>query len=127
MVILDTNIIIDHLRRNTGESFLFKLSKQLPVSDLSLSAISIQELYEGKSTKQPQKEKQLLAVIAPIKILPYTFETAKLAGEIARDLTNPIEIADSAIAATAILNNAQLVTLNQKHFTAIKQLTLFKY
>jgi len=127
VVILDTNIIIDHLRRNTGESFLFKLSKQLPVSDLSLSAISIQELYEGKSTKQPQKEKQLLAVIAPIKILPYTFETAKLAGEIARDLTNPIEIADSAIAATAILNNAQLVTLNQKHFTAIKQLTLFKY
>lgn len=79
----------------------------------------MQELYEGKSTKDSQKEEYLLATISPLKILSYTYDIARLAGEIARDLDRPIELADAAIAVTAIVNGGSLFTLNKKHFAKI--------
>lgn len=126
MVIVDTNIIIDHLRLQPTQhdSKLMLLVKQHPKEILALSVISVQELYEGQSTKDRQKEQYLLATISPLKILPYTYEIAQLAGEIARDVEHPIELADAAIAATAILNNAALLTLNTKDFVGITRLVL---
>jgi len=125
MVILDTNIIIDHLRRKKGESWLMKISQLYPKESLGISIVTVQELYEGKSTKQLLKEQLMLATITPLKIFAYTWEIAKLAGEIARDLPSPLEFADAAIAATAIINRAKLLTLNQKDFSKISQLHLF--
>lgn len=89
-----------------------------------MSMMSIQELYEGKSTKNKRKEEYLLATISPLKILPYTYETAQLAGKIARDLKRSIEMADAAIAATAILHGAQLFTLNKTDFQGIGELEI---
>ncbi len=127
MVILDTNIIIDHLRQKEKETFLIKLAKEKPKESLALSLISVQELYEGKSTKRKEQEKSLLATIAPLKILSYNYEISQLAGEIARDIKKPIEFADAAIAATAIANGFSLYTLNKKHFKGIKRLELFSF
>lgn len=125
MVILDTNIIIDHLRRSRKrESHLVKIAKQKSKETLVISMISIQELYEGQSTRSEKKEEYLLATVAPLKILPYTYEVSRLAGEIARDLDHTIELADAAIAATAICNGAQLLTLNKKDFRGIEGLEL---
>ncbi len=128
MVILDTNIIIDHLRQaKTKDSLLIKLAKQKPKEFLAISVVSIQELYEGKSTRSNREEQDLLATITPLKVLPYTYEIAKLAGEIARDLKHPIELADATIAATAIINGIQLFTLNKKDFRGIRNLELFSF
>jgi predicted nucleic acid-binding protein len=125
MVVLDTNIIIDHLRLNgKQDSLLMKIAKEKPKEVLAIAMISVQELYEGRSTQDNQKEQYLLATISPLKILPYTYEVAQLAGEIARDLDRPIEIADTAIAATTILHGATLATLNKKDFRDIHSLTL---
>lgn len=126
MVVLDTNIIIEHLRlqSKTQKSKLIKLVEYKPKETLAISIITIQELYEGKSTLNPVKEQSLLATISPLKILPYTYEIAQLAGEIARDLPRPIELADSAIAATAILSGSTLFTLNKKDFSSITNLRL---
>lgn len=101
-----------------------KLVESYPKAVLSLSLVSVQELYEGQSTIYDEKEKDLLATISPLKILPYTYEIAKLAGVIARDINRPIELADAAIAATAILHHAQLFTLNKKDFMGIPDLEL---
>jgi len=127
MVVIDTNIIIDHLRlqKKEQESLLMKIAKQLPKKTLALSIISVQELYEGASTRDSQKEQYLLATISPLKILSYNYEVAQLAGQIAIDLDRPIELADAAIAATAILNGAFLHTVNKKKFRDIKNLQLF--
>lgn len=126
MVILDTSIIIDHLRSSSsGQTALIKLVKEYPKISLSLSLISVQELYEGKGTLDEEREKDLLATISPLKLLPYTYEVAKLAGILARDVKRPIELADAAIAGTAILNQAQLYTLNRKDFDGIPELELF--
>lgn len=126
MVILDTNIIIDHLRLhdNRQESRLMQIAKRQPKESLALSMVSIQELYEVHSTMDPQKEQYLLATISPLKILPYTYEVAKLAGEIARDLIRPIELADAAVAATTILSGGALLTINTKDFADIPGLEL---
>ena len=126
MVILDTNIIIDHLRSTSKKrhSVLMDLVDQSPKAALAISLVSVQELFEGRSTLLEESEKNLLATISPLRILPYTYEVAKLAGTIARDIQQPIELADAAIAATTILNQARLYTLNRKDFQGIAELEL---
>ena len=127
MVILDTNIIIDHLRRKRkSKSFLEEIAAVKPKETLAISIVCIQELYEGNSTRDEEKEKNLLAAISPLKILPYTYEIAKLAGKIVRDGITSTEFADAAIAATAITSGGLLFTLNKKHFQGIKELELFE-
>lgn len=127
MVILDTNIIIDHLRLSgTQPSQLEMLVTKLPNDDLGLSVISIQELFAGQSTKDPNKATLLLKTIRPLRVLEYSTQVAKLAGELARDLTAPITFADAAIAATALENHCVLATLNNKHFSQISKLRLVK-
>lgn len=125
MVILDTNIIIDHLRQQSDSSLLIKINQIEGKDSLAISTITVQELFEGKSTKNDQKLNELLSILSPFKIIEYNLETAQLAGKIARDLKNPIEFADSAIAATCIQNNLKLLTLNIKHFSNIPDLDLY--
>lgn len=123
MILLDTNIIIDHLRlERSVPSALVKVVKNCPDEDFLLSVISVTELYEGKSTRKKSEEQRLLSVISPLRIAPYTFAIAQLSGQIMRDNWRPIELADAAIAATAIVNRAKLYTANKKDFVGIKGL-----
>ncbi|MGD9129674.1 MAG: PIN domain-containing protein [Candidatus Woesebacteria bacterium] len=125
MVIFDTNIIIDHLRiSGKKKSLLLQFAEKSPKESFAISMLTVQELYEGQSTRDSDKEAALLATISPLKILTYNYEIAKLAGKIARDLKRSIELADAAIAATVIMNNAELLTLNAKDFRGIKGLEL---
>lgn len=125
MVIIDTSVIIDHLLQSEAKiTALMMLAEKIPQQELAISVISVQEVYEGQSTRSKDKEQYLLGTISPLTILPYTYEIAQQAGEIARDLQNPIEFADAAIAATALIHGAALYTLNQKHFAKIKDLEL---
>ena len=125
MVILDTNIIIDHLRQTgSKDSILSKLLKESKLDEVVISSVTIQELFEGQSTKEEEIGKWILAILSPFKLLPYTYEIAKLAGEVARDLDRDMEFADAAIAATAIAHGAKLATLNKKDFRGIQGLEL---
>lgn len=123
MVIVDTSIIIDHLRQPDDKlTHLRKLANKYPQKNLTISIITIQELYEGKSAKDEVRHKKLINTISLFRILSYTYEVAKFAGEIARDTASKIDLADAAIAATAILNEASLATLNKKDFQGIADL-----
>lgn len=125
MVILDTNIIIDHLRLwSKKKSVLDKINQKISTNNLALSIVSIQELFIGISTREVVIEDRILKLVASLKVLPYTQEIAKLAGEILRDIAPDIEFADAAIAATTILNKAKLLTLNKKDFQIVKGLKL---
>ncbi len=125
MVILDTNIIIDHLRlRGSEKSYLRKLEEKFTKDLLAISILTVQELYSGQSTKDSKNEDYLLSTIGPIQILPYSYEIAELAGKISRDLQNPIDFADIAIAATTMILGGRLSTLNKKHFKDIPNLEL---
>lgn len=123
MVIIDTNIIIDHLRLgNPVDSIFANIINKTPKKDSAISIITIQELYGGQSTRENEVEGAIIDITSQLKILPYTHDVAKYAGEIARDLNCPISLADAAIAATAIINKAQLATLNKKDFQGIPDL-----
>lgn len=124
MVILDTNVLIDYLRRPEDSSSPLQEFIRLQKDKITISILTIQELYAGKSSKEPIKEQLFLEVVGSLEILPYTYNTAKLAGEIVRDLGKPLGFPDAAIAATAILNKASLFTLNKKDFKGIKKLKL---
>lgn len=126
MVVLDTNIIIDHLRQSPHEqkSALDEVIQKTSLINLAVSVISLQEIFAGASTRKKEIEAWVLKVISGFKILSYSNEVAKLAGQLERDLGRPIEFPDAAIAATAILNKASLFTLNKKDFQGIKNLKL---
>jgi len=67
-----------------------------------------------------------MAYLNSLNILSYTDSIAVIAGKIMRDSKIDITFPDAAIAATAITNNSQLVTLNQRHFKNIRELSLYK-
>lgn len=122
MVVVDTSVIIDHLRQRSSDSHLVSLVQKKGDETFAISVISIQELYEGKSTREENEEGILLEMVNAMQILPYTFEIAELAGKIARDFKQPLEFADSVIAATSIVNGAKLSTLNKQDFKSIPDL-----
>lgn len=125
MVVIDTNVIIDHLRlKGSPDSVLSKLFGQIELTEAAISFITVQELFAGQSTKEKEIVEWILRIINPYEILPYTFEVAKLAGEIERDSKSHIDFPDAAIVATAMLNKASLFTLNKKDFKGIQGLKL---
>lgn len=123
MVVIDTSVLIDHIRQKGNNSIFDEFFKNSQ-DNFAISLVSVQELYEGKSTREADIESGIINLINSLEILPYVFETAKLAGEIARDFDRPIDLADAAIAATTILNKAWLFTLNKKDFKGINKLKL---
>lgn len=124
MVVLDTNIVIDHLRRPKGTTVLSTIVQQYPHEDLAISTITIQELYEGKSTRLEDREKDLLATLSSLKVLGYSREVAQRAGQLCRDASRVYDFPDAAIAATCLVNHCQLATLDKKDFSGIEGLEM---
>ena len=106
MVILDTNIIIDHIRLpKKSYSHFVKIVRLKREETFALSVITIQELYIGQSSKDAEKERDILEIIRVLQLLPYTYEVAQFTGEIIRETKNLVSFADAAIASTAIIND----------------------
>ncbi len=124
MVVIDTSILIDYLRRPHENSPFKEFTRLNQEERLAISILTIQELYAGKSSKEVKKESFFLDIVSKMEVLPYSYQTAQLAGEITRDYNKNFEFPDAAIAATVILNKANLFTLNKKDFKGIKGLKL---
>lgn len=117
MVVLDTNILIDHLRQNVLGTKLDLLVAKYDYGELSVSVVTVQELFAGTSSKI--QEGGILKLLSLIKIWPYLEEIAKAAGEIERDKKRGVDFADAAIAATCMVNDCKLATINKKDFFGI--------
>jgi predicted nucleic acid-binding protein len=127
MVIIDTNIIIDHLRQQSrAQSIYDKLLKKYSRKNLAISTITIQELFMGQSTNKIKESSPLIKLLKGTKIYSHTTNIARHAGEITRDRKENIKFADAAIAATAVHYGAHLATLNTKDFVGISNLKLLK-
>ena len=127
MVILDTNILIDHLRQQNIKLTLYqKLLKKYSRKSLGISTISLQELFIGQSTRSIKFKKEILLSVSGIKVFSHNKAIAQLAGEFMRDSENNLQFADAAIAATAVHYSASVATLNTKDFKGIPGLKLLK-
>lgn len=123
-VVIDTNIIIDHLRvERLGKSLFENCVQDLEIVPF-ISTTTIQELFSGKSSLKEDQETKIRKIINSLQIQAVTLEIAELAGQIMRDVKPQVQFADAQIAATAILNKAKLLTLNKKDFRGIKGLKL---
>lgn len=121
-LLLDTSIIIDFLRRKDKRESLFY---QISEDDLYISIISHTELFAGKSIWENKDARNMLSdVFSGIKIIPLTEDISEKAGYIrAHNQSN--SLIDSIIAATSIISDCSMVTLNTKDFEQIEGINFY--
>lgn len=112
---IDSDILIDYLRGvENARSFLMSAAEK---SNLSISVVSIVELYAGKETKDEDKRKRIDGFLQGFILIGMDGSLARTAGKLRRDHEKPF--ADMIIAATALDYNLCLVTRNIKHFEVL--------
>jgi len=118
LFLTDTDVLIDFLRGyQQAVDFINTNSSQI-----ILSTIVIAELYAGVRGKQ---ELTILNnFVSLFEVIPVNSEIAKIGGLYKRDFgkSHGVGLADAVIAATCNSKNAQLKTLNVKHYPMIKNL-----
>ena len=114
-ILVDTDVLIDFLRgREQAVSFV-----KLESDRIILSSIIVAELYAGvRGGKDDTEQTALERFLALFRIVPVTASIARLGGLYKRDYgkSHGISLADAVVAATATLENAELKTLNVKHY-----------
>ena len=122
MILLDTNILIEVLKNN--QNIIKTLYNQEDF--LAISSITAMELYFGALNKKEMKK---------IEKFLTNFETIHLSENISKEAeriikkyskSHNLDIPDSLIAATAIVNSFKLFTLNKKDFNYIDKLKLLE-
>jgi len=111
-LLVDTDVLIDVLRgHDAAVAWLAQA-----VAGVSLSAITVAELYAG--IKGGREMALLQDLLGLFPILPVSAEVARLGGQYRRQYrpSHGVGLADALIAATAVEHRAQLVSLNRKHF-----------
>ena len=120
---VDSSILIQNLR--LGKELFFGILKKADLGDVRLiiSSAVLMEIWSGKSMNDSVLVKKIEKRLLAFENVVVNVEIAKKAGEIRRK--HEISGIDALIAATSIINEAELVTLNTKHFVGIKGLKLY--
>lgn len=124
-VVVDTDIIIDHLRQPRKKTLFKKLIKDRTLKVI-LPAVCLTELYIGKSAARPKEENRLKRVINKTKLALADKNISKRAGVLIRRYPN-LYLADALVAATALEESASLCTFNKSHFENISSLKFFNH
>jgi predicted nucleic acid-binding protein len=115
-LLVDTDVIIDYLRdRPEAVSYLENLTESLLIS-----AVTVAELYAG--VRDGAERTALDSFIQAFEIVAIDEEVAVKGGLYRRDYSKSHNTgsADALIAASAEIRNAELVTLNKKHFPMLR-------
>lgn len=125
-ILVDTSVIIAYLRKkNKEDTLLYKLAGSY---QLYTSSVVEFELFCGALDKE--KHQSVEDVLSAFTILPFSSDISQEAAHIYKNLKQNnllIEIRDIFIAATAVVNNMPLVTVNKNHFDRIQNLQLLEF
>lgn len=126
-IIVDTNILIDFSRKRKKKeeklfwpqlvSFAKKEGHQLIIPSICLF-----EFFAGKEMEASENVKKADNLLSDMIILDINEEISRKAGELFRKYEFEIGVVDYLLAATALVLDGSLVTLNKKHFQNIKGL-----
>ena len=124
---LDTNVCIYIIKRKPAD--LLERFKQTDISEISISSITLSELFYGvsKSSKPEQNFMALTQFVAPLEILPFGGEASQYYGDLRaylERLGTPIGSLDMLIAAHALSLASTLVTNNEKEFNRVPNLKI---
>jgi hypothetical protein len=118
MMVLDTDIFIDHLRAHAPATrFLRTVAAR---DDVLFSAVTETELLAGQESADAQKREGALHLLKRWTKISLGNPIAAFAGDIRRDYG--LSIPDAIIAATALAHNAELITRNVRDFKRIPDL-----
>jgi predicted nucleic acid-binding protein len=121
-IIVDTSIIIDILRNvKASIDLIQKLSKE---NLFFISGITEAELFSGKDADNERKKEKILELLSHFQKINPNNEILQKAGEFRRKYN--VSLLDCIIAATAYYLNAGILTKNEKDFSKIKEVKLFK-
>ncbi|MEW5919757.1 MAG: type II toxin-antitoxin system VapC family toxin [Bacillota bacterium] len=124
-LLIDTDIIIDHLR---GQAMSTSLLKRIIIGDEFIgfySAITEIELFSAETIKDKQVE-DIMMLLGSMVRADVDSEVAQCAGRLLGKYrkSNGLEMADAVIAATAIVHGIPVVSRNVKHYSFISGLIL---
>ena len=122
MYTLDTNTIVYYLK---GEKEAVEFLEKLFLTDsaLYISAITEIELF-GFSRLSQEEADCIDALIRTLMVIAVDSKVARIAGFVRREYG--LKLADSAIAATAMLTSTSVVTRNVRDFRRIPNLSIMK-
>jgi predicted nucleic acid-binding protein len=118
-ILLDTDVLVDFFR-GYSKAVAFVNANS---SRIILSAIVIAELNAG--VKGDAEQATIEKFVSLFRVIPLGVEIAKAGGLYKRDYgkSHGVGLADAILAATAELENAELKTLNTKHYPMLKGLS----
>ena len=115
-ILPDTDVLVDFLRGHSkAVTFI-----DAHVSRIILSSIVVAELYAG--VKGETEHAALDKLVSLFRVVPVCDSIAKAGGLYKRDYgkSHGVGLADAIIAATAKAENAELKTLNTRHYPMLK-------
>ena len=122
-LLVDTSILIDHLRKSQKDRSLFyQLSLRF---DYVISVVTESAIGSSRNNQEFTS-----ALLANLTTIPFDSDCTQTAVQLYQQLrrTNQIiPLPDLFIAATAMTHDIPLLTLNRRHFSRINQLTLYQY
>ena len=123
MILVDTNIFIEYYKNNPE---ICKQLEHIDPKEIRINDIVCAELYFGARNKQELSN--IVADMEKLTDLPITPSISKLAVDLVKQycLSHKLKLPDAQIAATAILHNVELFTLNKKDFVYIPTLRLYE-
>ncbi len=123
MILCDTNVLIEFYKGNPP---IVEALRQIGVSNLAISVITQAELYYGALNKA-----ELLKIQKHLNLLhnlpidpPVSIQFIQLMERYS--LSHKLTIPDALIAATALVGDLELYTLNIKDFRFVEHLTLYQ-
>jgi predicted nucleic acid-binding protein len=122
MILVDTNIFIEYYKNNPA---ICEILEHIDLQEIAVNDVVCAELYFGARNKQ-----ELSAIVADMEkltVLAISPKISRLAVDLVKQycLSHKLKLPDAQIAATAILYNAELLTLNRKDFAYIPDLRLY--
>ena len=126
MIVLDTDILVNILRRkNRGEQWKDFLKDK----SIAFTTITAFELFLGAeiSKKYDQNMKAIKSLIQQFPVLPLSIKSSYIAATIYSDLQKKgqlIELNDIYIAAVTLEHGAELATDNVNHYQRVSQLKI---
>ena len=122
-ILIDACVLIEHFRsKNKADTLFAKLLRQQ--YKLSVSAVAKYEVLAGAHENDMPEWRRVFVDIA---VLAFDDATIMAARDVYRQLKREsklIDTSDILIAATAIVNDLPLATLNRHHFERIQDLRL---
>jgi predicted nucleic acid-binding protein len=117
-ILPDTDVLVEFLRGHSNAVALVNRH----AARIILSSIVVAELYAG--VKGDAERATLDSFVSLFRVVPVDAEIAKAGGLYKRDYgrSHGVGLADAVLAATVEAENAELKTLNTKHYPMLKAL-----